>query len=66
MRVPTGTEPKRFSSVETRMAQDEDPTEISGTEARGGATPHVTRYVLGISLILIIVLFAAVLLWGGR
>ncbi|WP_176787061.1 hypothetical protein [Sphingomonas sp. NFR15] len=48
------------------MAQEEDPTEISGTEARSGATPHVTRYVLGISLILVIVLFAIVLLWGGR
>jgi hypothetical protein len=48
------------------MAQEDEPTEINGTEARGGATPHVTRYVLGISLILVIVLFALVLLWGGR
>ena len=35
---------------------------ISTTDARGGATPGVTRYVLGISLILIVVAFAAMLL----
>lgn len=48
------------------MAQEDEPTEISGDDARSGATPHVTRYVLGISLVLVIVLFALVLLWGGR
>lgn len=31
---------------------------ISGNEARGGVTPHVTRYVLIISLILTIIVFA--------
>ena len=38
-----------------------DPTEkirVTGEEARGGETPHVTRYVLGISLVLVIVVFA--------
>jgi hypothetical protein len=38
-----------------------DPNEkihVSGTEARSGATPHMTRYILAISLVLVIVIFA--------
>ncbi len=35
---------------------------ITTTEARGGTTPGVTRYVLLISLILIVVAFAAMLI----
>lgn len=35
---------------------------VTTTEARQGATPHVTRYVLLISLILIVVAFAALML----
>ena len=34
------------------------------TEARAGSTPHMTRYVLGFGLLLIIVLFAIVVLVG--
>ncbi|MDO7841994.1 hypothetical protein [Sphingomonas immobilis] len=48
------------------MADENEPTEISGNDARGGVTPHVTRYVLGISLIAIIVLFAIILIWNGH
>jgi hypothetical protein len=48
------------------MADPEDTTEISGTEARGGSTPRVTRYVLGISLAVVIVLFAILLMIGMR
>lgn len=36
--------------------------EISTTDARGGAAPGVMRYVLLISLILIVVAFGAMLL----
>ena len=36
---------------------------VSGTEARGGSSNHVGRYVLSISLILIVVLFAGLLLF---
>ncbi|CAN5223749.1 hypothetical protein BH10PSE13_BH10PSE13_03260 [soil metagenome] len=39
-------------------------THVSRTEARGGASTHVTRYVLGISLVLVIVAFAVVLGFG--
>ena len=35
---------------------------ISKQDARAGATPHVTRYVLGISLTAVIVIFAIILL----
>ena len=30
---------------------------VTTTEARGGATPHMTRYVLTIGLALVIILF---------
>jgi hypothetical protein len=44
---------------------DEDQEQhISATRARGGATPHVTRYVLGWGLGLVIVLFFIIyLIW---
>ena len=37
------------------------PEHLTKTEARAGATPHVTRYVLGIGLVLVVVIFAVVL-----
>ena len=40
-----------------------DEVHLSKTEARAGSTPHVTRYVLTISTLLIIFLFAALLLF---
>jgi len=40
------------------------PIEETTTEARAGSTPHVTRYVLSIGLILVIVLFAIIVLVG--
>ena len=39
----------------------ERPVELNAAEARAGSTPGVTRYVLAASLILIIVIFAALL-----
>ena len=44
------------------MADPNEPIHIETTDARGGSTPGVTRYVLAISLILVIVIFAALLL----
>ena len=44
---------------------DEHQEHITTTEARAGATPHMTRYVLGIGLVLVIVLFAVILFVGG-
>ncbi|MEO5598300.1 MAG: hypothetical protein ABIQ66_06745, partial [Novosphingobium sp.] len=37
---------------------------IETDEARGGSTPHIVRYVLAISLILVIIAFAVVLGFG--
>lgn len=39
----------------------DDTTELSKTEARAGITPHVTRYVLGTSLLLAIIAMAIIL-----
>ncbi|MES2055050.1 MAG: hypothetical protein V4564_03850 [Pseudomonadota bacterium] len=38
---------------------DQEETHISGQDARAGATPKMTRYILGISLPLV----ALLLLW---
>ena len=41
---------------------DDAPEHLTTTEARAGATPHVTRYVLGVGLVLVVVIFAVILL----
>ena len=40
-------------------------THLDTDEARAGTTPHIVRYVLAISLVLVIVAFLVVTLWGG-
>jgi hypothetical protein len=40
------------------------PVTETTTEARAGSTPHVTRYVLTIGLILVVVIFAIIVLVG--
>ncbi len=42
------------------MADQNDETHLNATEARGGATPGVVRYVLVASLALVIVAFILV------
>jgi hypothetical protein len=40
----------------------DNPTEhITTTEARAGVTPHVTRVVLGVGLLLVVAIFALIL-----
>ncbi len=42
----------------------DDPTHVTKTEARAGTTPHMTRYILPISLGMVVILFAILLfLW---
>jgi hypothetical protein len=41
---------------------DEGEKHIDTTRARAGATPHMTRYILPISLILVIAIFVLLLL----
>ena len=38
------------------------PTHVTKTEARAGTTPHMTRYILPISLGLVVIIFALILL----
>jgi hypothetical protein len=45
------------------MADDQE--HVTTTEARAGATPHMTRYVLVFGTGLVIVLFAIILFVAG-
>ena len=38
---------------------------LTTTEARAGSTPHMTRYVLGVGLLLVVVIFAVILFIAG-
>jgi hypothetical protein len=40
------------------MADPNEPIHVDGEDARAGATPHMTRYILAISLVLVIAIFA--------
>ena len=40
---------------------DQEPEHISTTKARGGTTPHMTRYILAWGLILVIAIFLILL-----
>jgi len=40
----------------------EEQVKLTTEEARAGATPHMTRYILSISLILVVIAFALVYL----
>jgi hypothetical protein len=40
----------------------DEPGHIGKTEARAGTTPHMTRYILPISLGLVVIIFALLLL----
>ena len=46
------------------MDQDEG-QHITETKARAGVTPHMTRYVLGFGLLLVIVCYVIILLVAG-
>ena len=44
------------------MADPNEPIHIDTEAARAGATPHMTRYILAISLVLVIVIFGFIIL----
>lgn len=44
------------------MHDEKGETHVTTDEARGGTTPHMTRYILAISLVAVIAIFAVVLL----
>ncbi|MGQ0558281.1 MAG: hypothetical protein ACT4OE_01650 [Sphingosinicella sp.] len=41
---------------------DEDQDHISTTRARAGTTPHMTRYILGWGLALVVIIFLLLLI----
>ena len=43
---------------------DEPAEHVTTTEARGGATPHMTRYVLVFGTALVVVIFAIIFVVG--
>lgn len=44
------------------MADPNEPVHVDAESARAGATPHMTRYILGVSLVLVIAIFAYLIL----
>ena len=44
------------------MADPNEQIHIDTEDARAGATPHTTRYILAISLVLVIVIFGFIIL----
>ena len=44
------------------MADPNERVELNTDQARAGATPHMTRYILPISLVLVIAVFAYIIL----
>ncbi|MBB5715799.1 hypothetical protein [Sphingomonas aerophila] len=44
------------------MADPNERVELNTDQARAGATPHMTRYILPISLVLVIAIFAYIIL----
>ena len=53
----------RYSGIHREPAHLMDDGEriVTKTEARAGTTPHMTRYILPISLGLVLILFALIL-----
>ncbi len=45
--------------------RNESTEHVTTTEARAGSTPHVTRYVLAIGLVLVVVVFAVLFMLGS-
>ena len=55
-------DPKQLSEVCCSMADPNERIHVETDEARAGATPHMTRYILPASLILVIAIFAWIVL----
>jgi hypothetical protein len=47
------------------MERQGDEVHVSEEEASGGVQPHVVRYVLGVSLLLVVVLLSAIWILGS-
>ena len=47
------------------MEREGDEVHVTTDEARGGETPHIVRYVLGVGLVLIVLVFGFTWLFSG-
>jgi hypothetical protein len=47
------------------MERQGDEVHITTNEARGGSTPHIVRYVLAISLLLVVLALSAIWMLGA-
>jgi hypothetical protein len=47
------------------MDRQGDEVHVSQEEASGGVQPHIVRYILGISLLLVVVLMSAIWILGS-
>jgi hypothetical protein len=47
------------------MERDGDEVHVSQEEASGGVQPHIVRYVLGVSLILVVILMSVIWIVGS-
>ncbi|GGO93362.1 hypothetical protein [Stakelama pacifica] len=46
------------------MTDKDEEVHVDTDRARAGATPHMTRYILAISMVIIVIIFA-VIVWSG-
>ena len=54
-----------FKSTVGMTMPDQQPEHVTTTEARAGSTPHMTRHVLGVGLLLVVGIFAIILFIAG-
>ena len=47
------------------MEREGDEVHVSQEEASGGAQPHIVRYILGVSLLLVVLLMSAIWIIGS-
>lgn len=47
------------------MDRQGDEVHVSDEEASGGVQPHIVRYILGVSLLLVVILMSAIWILGS-
>jgi hypothetical protein len=47
------------------MEREGDEVHVSQEEASGGAQPHIVRYILGVSLLLVVILMSLIWIIGS-
>jgi hypothetical protein len=47
------------------MERQGDEVHVSEEEASGGIQPHIVRYILGVSLLLVVILMSAIWILGS-